>query len=63
MRLSAQEIEKRKEQERVKMKRMEKWIKQQDEQRRRNMIERQGEQRDEDERQRKRCGNEEFPSK
>ena len=63
MRLSAQEIEKRKEQERVKMKRMEKWIKQQDEQRRRNMIERQGEQRDEDERQQKRCGNEEFPSK
>ena len=27
------------------------------------MIERQGEQRNEDERQRKRCGNEEFPSK
>lgn len=65
MRLSAEEIEKRKQQEKVKMKRMENWIKQQDErQRRRDMIERQREQRDEDERRcRKRRENEEFMSK
>ena len=64
MRLSAQEIEKRKQQEKIKMKRMEKWIKQQDEhQRRQNMREQRDEDDERQQRQRKRCSNEDFMSK